>query len=42
MDVHGAFDKLVVTLLVMRDVSNSLGTRVACAYNPYPTAVNFL
>ena len=38
LDVHGEFEKLVVTLLVMRAFSTS--RRKACAYFRDPTAVS--
>ncbi len=40
IDVHGRFEKLVVTLLVMRAFSNFLGALRACAYFRDPTAVS--
>jgi hypothetical protein len=39
IDVHGRFEKLVVTLLVMRAFSNFPGALRACAYFRHPTAV---
>ena len=38
LDVHGRFEKLVVTLLVMRAFSNFPGALRACAYFRDPTA----
>ena len=40
LDVHGRFEKLVVTLLVMRAFSNFPGALRACAYFRDPTAVS--
>ena len=40
IDVHGRFEKLVVTLLVMRAFSNFPGALRACAYFRDPTAVS--
>jgi hypothetical protein len=39
IDVHGRFEKLVVTLLVMRAFSNFPGALRACGYFRHPTAV---
>jgi hypothetical protein len=42
IDVHGEFEKRVVTLLVMSDFSNSPGASRACADFRDPTAVSRL
>jgi hypothetical protein len=39
IDVHERFEKLVVTLLVMRAFSNFPGALRACGYFRHPTAV---
>jgi hypothetical protein len=39
IDVHGRFEKLVVTLLVMRAFSNFPGALRACGYFRHPIAV---
>jgi hypothetical protein len=39
IDVHGRFEKLAVTLLVMRAFSNFPGALRACGYFRHPTAV---
>jgi hypothetical protein len=40
IDVHGRFEKLVVTLLVMRAFSNFPGALRGCAYFRHSTAVS--
>ena len=40
IDVHGEYEKLVVTLLVMRGFSDFPGASRACAYFRDPTAVS--
>jgi hypothetical protein len=40
IDVHGGFEKLVVTLLVMRAFSNFPGALRGCAYFRHSTAVS--
>jgi hypothetical protein len=39
IDVHERFEKLVVTLLVMRAFSSFSGALRACGYFRHPTAV---
>jgi hypothetical protein len=42
IDVHGEYEKLVVTLLVMRGFLDFLGASIACAYFRDPTGVSRL